>query len=204
MDVALIGLDWDIIDLVESHSDFKLRGFIDIRDVSKDRGINDIPYLGTDKDIDEILSENPLLKLLITVNSPAQREKLFNLYGEERLATIRSPQSHLSTRALTGLGSIFQHGVKVMANARVGKGCLMNVNSAIHHESRLGDFSVMAPGSLVLGRVDIAERVYIGAGAIIKENCKIGANSIIGAGAVVVNDIGADSTVVGVPAKRFL
>lgn len=47
----------------------------------------------------------------------------------------------------------------------------------------------------------IGKNVFIGARAIILGGVSIGDNAKIGAGAVVLNDIPADCTAVGVPAK---
>ena len=66
----------------------------------------------------------------------------------------------------------------------------------------LRNFSILAPGSLILGRVKIGEQVYVGSGAIIKQNCTIGSNCTIGAGAVVTKNISSDSVVMGVPAEK--
>ena len=42
---------------------------------------------------------------------------------------------------------------------------------------------------------------FIGIGATVTQSLRIGRESIIGAGAVVIRDVGATSTVVGVPAR---
>ena len=80
----------------------------------------------------------------------------------------------------------------------------MNYSASIHHESKLGDYSILAPNVLVLGRVIIGKNTYIGAGAIIRENLTIGDNVVIGAGSVVINNIENNSIVVGNPAKKYL
>ena len=203
--IALIGFDWDIIDLIETNPALNLYGYIDDRDLSKELNISNVPYLGTDDDWEQIYNQsNHSLKLAITMDVPTTRKKVFNRYDQANIVMLQSQQSHISKRATIGTGSVFQHGVKVMPNVAIGNGCLLNVNSVIHHESVLGDFSILAPGALVLGRVKIGEQVYIGAGATIKQNCTIGDNAIIGAGAVVVSDVPDNSVVVGVPANRQL
>lgn len=204
IDIALIGFDLDIIDLIETNSLYRIKGFIDKHDFSRDYSISGLKYLGKDEDWSEILKENTQLKLAIAMDVPAVRKKVYEYYDHRLIVSLESPRSHISKSASIGNGCIIQHSVNVMPYAKIGNGCSLNVNSTIHHESTLGDFSVLAPGSLVLGRATIGEQVYIGAGAIVKQNCTIGANSTIGAGAVVVNDIPANSTVVGVPANRFL
>jgi sugar O-acyltransferase (sialic acid O-acetyltransferase NeuD family) len=206
-EIALIGFDLDIIDLIETCPTYTLYGYIDIKNKSNTMTFRDLNYLGTDNDWETIQRNNPSLKIAIGMDNPEIRKKMYILYRsrmKENLTTIKSPKSHVSKRAVVGNGCIIQHNAVAMPCARIGNGCSLHVNSAIHHESELGDYSILAPGATVLGRVIIGKQVYVGAGAIVKQNCKIGDNSQIGAGAVVVNDIPPDSIVVGVPANRFL
>lgn len=203
-DIALLGFDLDIIDLIETNPVFNLYGFIDVRDKSQDLNISDVPYLGRDEDWDKIRKENYALKLAIAMDVPKIRKKVYDKYDKNCIVSVASPLSHISKRANVGKGCIIQHGVKVMPYTKIGKGCSLNLNSTIHHESVLGNFSILAPGALVLGRAKIGAQVYIGAGAIIKQNCTIGSNSTIGAGAVVVTNIPQNSVVVGVPADKFI
>ncbi len=54
-----------------------------------------------------------------------------------------------------------------------------------------------------IGKVNIGNRVFIGAGAIILPGVSIGDNVIIGAGSVVTSDIEADHVFAGNPAKKI-
>lgn len=204
MDILLIGFDWDTIDLIESNPEYNLLGYLDRKTIPMETG-SEIPRLGTDDDWQNLKQKNPSWKVAFGMDVPQIRAKVFSFFdGDDRIVTLRSPSAHVSARSQVQAGTLIQHGCKVMPLASVGRGCSLNVNAAIHHESELGDFSVLAPGSLVLGRVKIGRECYIGAGAVIKQECSIGDNVIVGAGAVVVNDIPSNSTVVGVPAVRYL
>ena len=204
MDIALIGFDPDIIDLIESSSRYRLHGFIDFEDMSTKFGIKDIRYLGTDDEVDKILNGNPSLKFALGMDHPGIREKMARRYGLDNLTSLTSHLSHISSRATVGRGSVIQHRTTIMPFSKIGDGCHVNCNTAIHHESELGDYCTLAPGVTLLGRVNVGSKAYIGAGAVIKENCRIGSGAVIGAGAVVVTDIPENTTIVGVPAKRQL
>lgn len=203
INIVLVGFDLEIIDLIESLPHCKLHGYIDFKDVSKQYGCNDINYLGNDETWMKNRPDKDLI-FAFGMNSPQIRKDLFHRYRSENIGIIKSASCHIARKATIEIGTVIQHHVTIMPLARIGKGCLLNINSTVHHESLIGDFSILAPGAMVLGRVNIGERVYIGAGAIIKENCNVGSGSIIGAGSVVINDVPADSTMVGVPAKKIL
>ena len=56
-------------------------------------------------------------------------------------------------------------------------------------------------GRNVAGMVTIGEQVMVAIGSTIRDRVAIGDRAVIGAGSVVVNDVAADTTVVGVPAR---
>lgn len=195
--IAIIGVEWDVVDLIDSISKMEIAGFID--PIVQE---SDIPSLGGDEIWTALQARIPKLKAALAIDNPQLRAHLFSHYGEDGLITLISPHAHVSKRAAIGNGSLVQRGVTVMPRAQVGKGCKLNVNSTVHHDAVVGSFTTLAPGSLILGNVVIEKGVYVGAGAVIRQRCHIGVGAVIGAGAVVVKDVSPNATVVGVPAKQ--
>lgn len=72
----------------------------------------------------------------------------------------------------------------------VGYCCTFLANTSIGHDSVIGDYVTMMPGSRVSGNCKIGEGVMIGANATILPGISIGAWSEIGAGAVISHSIG--------------
>ncbi len=197
--VALVGLEWDVIDLIESISALKMFGFFDIFPQDPPG----LVYLGTDEAWEGVQKKEPFLKIILTFDAPYLRARLFDYYGEASLFTLIAPSAYISSRASVGAGSIIQRGVTIMPHVKLGKSCKINVNATLHHEAVIGNFCTLAPGSSILGRVTIEDEVFVGAGAIIRPRCRIGKGATIGAGAVVVKDVPPGITVVGVPAKEL-
>jgi sugar O-acyltransferase (sialic acid O-acetyltransferase NeuD family) len=198
--IAIVSLEWDVVDLVESLGAFRIVGFIE---TSPDCGTRDLRYLGSDDAWVDIRADIPDLKIALAIDHPASRARLFQHY-EAAAIELRSTAAYVSPRAVVGEGSIVQRGVTIMPHAYIGTACKLNVNCTVHHDAKIGAFSTLAPGSQVLGNVTIEERVYIGAGAVIRQRCRIGEGAIVGAGAVVVEDVPPGAVVVGVPAARRL
>ena len=69
------------------------------------------------------------------------------------------------------------------------------------HDSRIGRFTTLGPGTVIPGNCEIGEFVTTGAGVTLRPGVKIGDGATLGAGAVVVKDVGDGATVVGNPAK---
>jgi len=199
--IAIVSLEWDVVDLIESIDAHSILGFFDANPECAPR---EFRYLGTDAAWPKILADVPELKIALAIDNPEIRKRLFNHYGSSAILRLQSPHAHVSERASVGEGCIVQRGVNVMPYAEVRTGCKLNVNCTVHHEAQIGAFTTLAPGSQILGNVTIGERVYVGAGAVIRQRCRIGDGAVIGAGAAVVADVPAGATVVGVPAKRRL
>jgi len=199
--VILVGVEWDVVDLLESVHTVKCKGILESKHPQE---CYDLPYLGTDSDWGELLEKDPSLKVVFGLELPKDRKRFVNLYGEDSLITIYSPDAYVSSRVSIGAGTLIQRGVNIMPKAQVGCCCKINVNATIHYESCIGHFCTIAPGAQVLGRVTIGNFAYIGAGAVIKQNCSVGEGAVVGAGSVVIQDVPPNTTVIGSPARELV
>lgn len=98
--------------------------------------------------------------------------------------------SDIDPNATLGKGLKLPHpnGVVVHANVVIGDDCL------IMQQVTIGQ---LAEGSVPV----IGSDVYIGAGAKVLGRVQVGDRARVGANAVVLNDVPADSTAVGMPAR---
>ena len=85
---------------------------------------------------------------------------------------------------------------------RKGNCNIINSYANIEHESKIGNFSQIAPGAVICGRCNIRDNVYIGANSTIIQGLSINSNNIVGAGSVINTNINyTGKTIVGVPGK---
>lgn len=199
--IALVSLEWDVVDLIESVGGYSVQGFFD---PSPKGSTGEFAHLGPDSSWPEVAARIPGLKVAMSIDDPKIKAKLFDLFTANAIVTLQSPSAYVSARAVLGHGAIIQRGVTIMPNARLGTACKINVNATLHHDVQLGDFCTVAPGAQLLGNVSVGPGAYVGAGAIIRQRTQVGAGAFIGAGAVVVKDVPPGATVVGVPASRRL
>lgn len=82
----------------------------------------------------------------------------------------------------------------------LGNGCKIDNLVQIGHNSKLGQFCIMAGNSGLAGSVTLGNGVIIGGSASIKDHTTIGDGAVVGAGSGVANDIPAGKTVLGYPA----
>lgn len=95
--------------------------------------------------------------------------------------------------ATIGRRLFIDHGMGIV----IGETTIIGDDVLIYQQVTLGGTS-MTHGKR---HPTIGNNVVIGAGAKVLGNIKIGDNSRIGAGSVVIDDVPADSTVVGIPGK---
>lgn len=111
-----------------------------------------------------------------------------------------SAQGDFETWSL-GRGVLVCAGVVGTVNIALSDFAMVNINSTIGHEARIGVGSVVNPLVSISGGVVVGDRTLIGTGASILQYVSVGDDSIIGAGAVVVKDISSGTTAVGMPAR---
>ena len=116
---------------------------------------------------------------------------------------VVSPCAVLNEEVELGAGTAVFDGAVVNSGTVAGSICILNTNSTVEHDCRLGDNVHVAPGATVCGSVVIGNDCMIGAGATIAQGVAVCAGSLIGAGAIVVADIDIPGVYVGNPARRI-
>ena len=71
----------------------------------------------------------------------------------------------------------------------------------ISHNSKIGCYTTICGHVQISGAVTVEEGVFVGAGAKLKPGIHVGEGALIGIGAVVVEDVPANTVVVGNPAR---
>lgn len=111
------------------------------------------------------------------------------------------PSSDLGESVRLSEGSAVFGQVWVSPNVNLGRHVLVSYGCTIGHDTVVGDYSSIMPGTRLAGDVSVGDGVTIGTGATVLEGLNIGDRAIVGAGAVVTTDVAPGSTVVGIPAR---
>lgn len=168
-------------------------------------GFYDLPVLGGDEVLPELLARGCAQGALVAIGSNRIRrritEKLMDL-GYEMVTAI-SPRAVVSPFARVEPGTVVMHGAVIGASARVGRGCIINTNCSLDHDDEVGDFCHIAPGVAISGTVRIGSESFVGTGARIIDGITLGERVMLGAGAVAIRDIPSGHTAVGVPARSI-
>lgn len=164
------------------------------------------PLLGTDDDVARLWKDIGPFDAHLAIGDAVIRRRIADLLAQQVPAmafpAIVHPLARLASSAVIDPGAFVAIGATVGADARVGRHAILNTNASIDHDCVLGDFAFAGPNAALGGTVIVGDGAFIGIGAAILPNVKIGPGATIGAGAVVVKDVPANTTVVGVPARR--
>lgn len=160
--------------------------------------------LKSDDEVKTYLSESKDKSFVLGLGQPKYRESLYNKF----ISLGAIPISVYSKNCEIGdfdvkidKATSIMSGVIITNSIKIGKGCLININTTIGHDCVLGDYVEISPNVNVSGRCVIGKGTSIGTSAVIIPNIVIGENVIIGAGTVVIKNIPDNCTVVGVPGK---
>jgi UDP-perosamine 4-acetyltransferase len=118
-----------------------------------------------------------------------------------RLINAIHPKATVADTASLGANVVVCAGAVICAHCRIGDSVIVNTASIVDHESSIGRGSHVCPGARLAGRVIVEDFAFVGIGATVIQCLRIGRGATVGAGAVVLKDVGAFTTVVGVPAQ---
>ena len=172
---------------------------------AEDRFAADIPYLGTDEEIESRFDLR--VKLVNAVGAAGVPDTRRNIYERWKRKGYTFLQV-IHPSAVIGSGVRLGEGVQIMAGAviqpdvTIGANVLINTRASVDHDCRIGDHAHLAPGTTLCGGVCVGHTTHIGAGATVIQGVQIGNRCLIGAGSLVLRDVADGKKAYGVPAKE--
>jgi sugar O-acyltransferase (sialic acid O-acetyltransferase NeuD family) len=201
------GFGRETLDLFEDQAnpgEYEVLGFIVQSQYAKPgEMVHGKPILG---DFDWLEAHSQEVYAICSLGAPHQRRRLVELArkaGARFCSVINrlTMDGRFKRGTIMGEGSLINADCRISSQIQIGNHVQINADTLIGHNSVLKDFVTVSPGCLIAGDVTIEEGAFIGMGAIIIEKTTIGAWSAVGAGATVINNVPANTTVAGVPAK---
>ncbi|MBO0958850.1 acetyltransferase [Neobacillus sp. MM2021_6] len=204
MKIAVIGCGGHskvIADMILSNKENEIVGFLD--DKYDEVGLVENIYCGPISSVRQLVERYQDIKFVIAIGNNRVRQFIFQKLKlpDENYIPVIHKSAVISPSAVIGFGTVIMPNTVINAETRIGVHSIINTASVIEHDSLIGDFCHVCPGTNITGTVQLGEGSCIGAGATIIPNTKIGEWVTIGAGATVITDIPSYCTAVGIPAK---
>jgi len=118
-----------------------------------------------------------------------------------RLCNAIHPSAVVMRSARLGTGILLCPQAFVGANSIIEDDAVINTKASVDHDCHIGPGAYLAPGIITAGCVRVGRCAFIGIGASLGPNVQVGDGAIVGAGALVLDSVGANAFVAGVPAR---
>jgi sugar O-acyltransferase (sialic acid O-acetyltransferase NeuD family) len=193
---------WLISDINKVKNTWNIMGLIENGTENVGKIINGIPII----DPDILRKRTNTTYAIAAIGNPRIKERA--IQQAKKLGclftTLIHPSVTYDDNTVTfGEGSIVCAHSIFTTNIKIGSHVIVNLDCTIGHDCLIEDYVTISPGCHLSGHTYIRHHAFLGTGCVTIENHEIGKNSIIGAGAVVINDIPANNTAIGIPAKTI-
>ncbi|MCH5322128.1 MAG: acetyltransferase [Helicobacter sp.] len=144
--------------------------------------------------------------LVLAIGNNALRKQLYEFFKSKGfdLPTIIHRSAIISKSSFLQEACVVMPQVVLNAKSQIGVGVILNTACVVEHDCKIGDFSHIAPRSVLCGGASVGKVSHIGANSVIIEGKSVGDFCLVGAGSVVIHNIVSNKKVVGNPAKKEL
>ena len=160
------------------------------------------PVLVNTKQVSAFINEHGNA-FVLGVGNPFVRQKMSQLLIQAggKMEKIISPFARIGALGNTiGDGCSIMTGAIITSDVEADEGILINLNSTIGHDVRIGRYTELSPGVHISGQTTIGAFTTLGSGVVVIPKVNIGSNVIIAAGSVVTKNVPDNVMVAGVPA----
>ena len=193
-----------VVDILEQENRCHIVGLLDS---VKPPGTEVLGYqvIGSDEDLPALVAGQICDGIIVAIGDNWVRcrmvARIKQMLPEIRFVTAVHPSAQIAMSSSVGPGTVIMAGVVVNPGCHVGESCILNTGSSLDHDSRMEDFSSLAPHAVTGGGVRIGTCSAIAIGAIVSHSIRIGDNTVIGAGATVLKDVPDRVVAYGSPAR---
>mgnify|MGYP003953537663 CR=1 FL=1 len=193
-----------VLDIIENEDMYSIAGFID--NVSrKNSNLLGYSFLGDYSTLRDIVSRHKIYGGVIAIGDNAIRskvhDKIIETFSDFEFVNCVHPRSIIGSDVNFGKGNVVMAGAVINPYSIIYNHCIINSNSTVEHDCKMGNFSSIATNASIGGNVHVGNFSAIGIGANVFHNVTVGNNCIIGGGSLVNSDTINNSIYYGSPSK---
>jgi len=171
---------------------------IDLNIENKNKKLDDLINFITENKIKigVIAIKNLMIRKIIS-------QYISNFIVDFNFLKIVHPSSIIGRKTRIGIGSIIMANTIINTYSTIKDFCIIESNTTIDHDSTINNYSNIGTGVTTGGNFKLGSQSVIGIGVCIIENINIGKCCHVEKGSLVTKDIGPNTKVEGIPAKKI-
>lgn len=182
-------------------SEFHIKGFLDDKSDALEGFANYPPIISSVEQY-EISADDVFICALGDVNYKQHYANIILEKGGEFISIIH-PTAFISQNTTIGRGCIISRYVTISCDVKIGDFVTISTHAGVGHDVQIGSWCHIGGYSNLSGGVKVEDKVTLHPGSNIVPHKVVHASAVVGAGSLVLNNVKADTTVFGVPAKRI-
>lgn len=139
----------------------------------------------------------------VAIGDALVRERVVSRFEGAPMPALAHPSASVSPSAEIGDAALIMQNVVVSAQARVGRGVILNVGCYVAHDCVVEAFTHLAAGVNLGGGSSVGRGCLCGTGSIVLPGVAVGHGAVLGAGTVANRDVADGLVVAGVPAREL-
>lgn len=177
-------------------------GFVDDNPKVQNAIIDGKPVLG---EVDWINKNEMDFFITCSIGTGSVRKKVFDKINPQKrkFITLVDPSVIFLDGCDISEGAIICANNVISVNTKIGINTIVNLSCTIGHDTILGDWCTVNPGTNISGCVNVGNCCDLGTGSKIIQGLEIADYVVTGAGSVVVKSLNYKGTYVGVPAIKI-
>lgn len=104
---------------------------------------------------------------------------------------------------IIGKGCIICPNVTISCDAEIGDFVVLNIASTVGHDVKIKEFATLSGHADITGYCKVGRGVFMGTHAALTPKTEVEDYAVIGAGTVGIRRVKANTTILGVPGKKF-
>ncbi len=143
-----------------------------------------VPLVGKISDLPALF--NTYKQLIVVIGNPRLRDTIYQNARQigYTFPNLIAASAYVSPFATIGNGCVFLNNVVVQNAAQIGNGVLLNPGVEIHHNSFVGDHTLIYSNSVVRTYARVGQRVHIGSTVSVSTGAVVQDDEIIPDGTV--------------------
>ena len=181
-------------------------GFLDDNKDLHGQMFGDVSVLGETDDDGFLKLIGQKCEAFVAIGDSRVRKRLVKMLNERRkVQSVNAIHDTATVSALATIGHGNLTAARTVVNpyAEIGQHCILQSGAVLESRAKLGDYVQIGPGSIINSGVVIEDGAFVGAGVVVVAGVTIGKNARVGAGSVVVENVEANATLFGNPAKKI-